>query len=101
MNTKDRIDFARHQPLFVVVGTMLFALAGVTAFSNLSVEALPELTDHAGHRYRAGPGGLRHRLRRGHNAGGSCCFGFGGGIAVLITPPAHQCTATGREDASG
>jgi cobalt-zinc-cadmium resistance protein CzcA len=39
------IHFALHQPLFVVLGTLLFALAGVVAFSNLSVEAFPDVTD--------------------------------------------------------
>lgn len=39
------IQFALHQPLFVVLGTLLFALAGVVAFSNLSVEAFPDVTD--------------------------------------------------------
>ncbi|MBA2965626.1 MULTISPECIES: efflux RND transporter permease subunit [Ramlibacter] len=39
------IHFALHQPLFVVLGTLLFALAGVIAFSNLSVEAFPDVTD--------------------------------------------------------
>ncbi|MBC5764055.1 efflux RND transporter permease subunit [Ramlibacter albus] len=39
------IHFAVHQPLFVVLGTLLFALAGVVAFSNLSVEAFPDVTD--------------------------------------------------------
>jgi cobalt-zinc-cadmium resistance protein CzcA len=39
------IDFALSQPLFIVLGTALFALAGVVAFSNLSVEAFPDVTD--------------------------------------------------------
>ncbi|MGZ5181343.1 MAG: efflux RND transporter permease subunit, partial [Ramlibacter sp.] len=39
------IHFALHQPLFVVLGTLLFAMAGVIAFSNLSVEAFPDVTD--------------------------------------------------------
>ena len=39
------IQFALHQPLFVVLGTLLFALSGVIAFSNLSVEAFPDVTD--------------------------------------------------------
>lgn len=39
------IHFALHQPLFVVLGTILFALAGGIAFTNLSVEAFPDVTD--------------------------------------------------------
>ncbi len=42
---KRLIHFALHQPLFVVLGTLLFALAGLFAFSNLSVEAFPDVTD--------------------------------------------------------
>src|SRR5689334_21806592 len=40
-----RIRWALTQPLFVVLGTLLFALAGVVAFENLSVEAFPDVTD--------------------------------------------------------
>src|SRR4051812_20171609 len=39
------VHFALSQPLFVVLGTLLFTLAGVVAFSNLSVEAFPDVTD--------------------------------------------------------
>ncbi len=39
------IQFALHQPLLVVLATLLFALAGAVAFSNLSVEAFPDVTD--------------------------------------------------------
>src|SRR4051812_12954249 len=39
------VHWALHQPLFVVLGTLLFALAGGIAFSNLSVEAFPDVTD--------------------------------------------------------
>ncbi len=42
---KRLIHFAVHQPLFVVIGTLLFALAGLVSFSNLSVEAFPDVTD--------------------------------------------------------
>ena len=42
---KRLIHAALHQPLFVVLGTLLFALAGVIAFQNLSVEAFPDVTD--------------------------------------------------------
>ncbi|MCZ8252839.1 MAG: CusA/CzcA family heavy metal efflux RND transporter [Hylemonella sp.] len=39
------IHYAVHQPLFIVLGTLLFALAGVIAFKSLSVEAFPDVTD--------------------------------------------------------
>ncbi|RYX93743.1 MAG: efflux RND transporter permease subunit [Comamonadaceae bacterium] len=39
------IHYALHQPLFIILGTLLFAMAGVIAFSNLSVEAFPDVTD--------------------------------------------------------
>lgn len=42
---KKLIHYALHQPLFIVLGTMLFALAGMFAFKNLSVEAFPDVTD--------------------------------------------------------
>jgi cobalt-zinc-cadmium resistance protein CzcA len=42
---KRLIQYALHQPLFIVLGTLLFIMAGVTAFKNLSVEAFPDVTD--------------------------------------------------------
>lgn len=39
------IQFALHQPLFVVLGTLLFAGSGLFAFLNLSVQAFPDVTD--------------------------------------------------------
>uniref|UniRef100_UPI0035B309A3 efflux RND transporter permease subunit n=1 Tax=Hylemonella sp. TaxID=2066020 RepID=UPI0035B309A3 len=39
------IHYAVHQPLFIVLGTLLFAMAGVIAFKSLSVEAFPDVTD--------------------------------------------------------
>lgn len=42
---KRLIHYAVHQPLFIILGTLLFALAGVIAFKNLSVEAFPDVTD--------------------------------------------------------
>ncbi|MBI2747000.1 MAG: efflux RND transporter permease subunit [Burkholderiales bacterium] len=39
------IQYAVHQPLFIVLGTLLFVMAGVIAFKNLSVEAFPDVTD--------------------------------------------------------
>ena len=42
---KRLIGYALTQPLFVVLGTLLFILAGVTAFRNLSVEAFPDVAD--------------------------------------------------------
>lgn len=42
---KRLIHFALHQPLLVVLGSVLFAIAGVLSFLNLSVEAFPDVTD--------------------------------------------------------
>ena len=42
---KKLIQYAIGQPLFIVLGTLLFAMAGVIAFKNLSVEAFPDVTD--------------------------------------------------------
>jgi cobalt-zinc-cadmium resistance protein CzcA len=42
---KRLIGFALNQPLMIILGTLLFAMAGVVAFSNLSVEAFPDVTD--------------------------------------------------------
>lgn len=42
---KRLIHYAVHQPLFIVLGTLLFVLAGVIAFKSLSVEAFPDVTD--------------------------------------------------------
>ncbi|MDZ4075383.1 MAG: CusA/CzcA family heavy metal efflux RND transporter [Hylemonella sp.] len=42
---KRLIQYAVHQPLFIVLGTLLFVLAGVFAFKSLSVEAFPDVTD--------------------------------------------------------
>ncbi len=42
---KKLIAYALHQPLFIVLGTLLFVMAGVFAFKNLSVEAFPDVTD--------------------------------------------------------
>ncbi len=42
---KKLIRFALYQPLFVVLGVLVFVLAGVFAFKNLSVEAFPDVTD--------------------------------------------------------
>lgn len=39
------IQYALTQPLIVVLATVLFALGGVVAFQNLSVEAFPDVTD--------------------------------------------------------
>lgn len=39
------IHYALHQPLFIVLGTLLFVMSGVIAFKNLSVEAFPDVTD--------------------------------------------------------
>ena len=42
---KRLIHYALHQPLFIVLGTLLFVMAGMIAFKNLSVEAFPDVTD--------------------------------------------------------
>ena len=42
---KKLIHYALNQPLFIVLGTLLFVMAGITAFKNLSVEAFPDVTD--------------------------------------------------------
>ena len=42
---KKLIAYALHQPLFIVLGTLLFVMSGVFAFKNLSVEAFPDVTD--------------------------------------------------------
>ncbi len=39
------IRYALTQPLFIILGTLLFVMAGVIAFKNLSVEAFPDVTD--------------------------------------------------------
>ena len=39
------IQFAINQPLFIMLGSLLFVLAGVFSFNNLSVEAFPDVTD--------------------------------------------------------
>jgi cobalt-zinc-cadmium resistance protein CzcA len=39
------VSFALYQPLFVVLGTLLFIGAGIAAFRNLPVEAFPDVTD--------------------------------------------------------
>jgi cobalt-zinc-cadmium resistance protein CzcA len=42
---KRLIHIALNQPLMVLMATLLFILAGVIAFKNLSVEAFPDVTD--------------------------------------------------------
>ena len=39
------IQYALFQPLFIVLGTLMFAMGGFIAFKNLSVEAFPDVTD--------------------------------------------------------
>jgi cobalt-zinc-cadmium resistance protein CzcA len=39
------VSFALHQPLFVVLGMVLFIGGGITAFKALPVEAFPDVTD--------------------------------------------------------
>ncbi|MFN5349111.1 MAG: efflux RND transporter permease subunit [Polaromonas sp.] len=42
---KKLIAYALHQPVFIILGTLIFVMAGVFAFKNLSVEAFPDVTD--------------------------------------------------------
>ena len=42
---KKLISYALHQPLIIVLAALLFVMAGVFAFKNLSVEAFPDVTD--------------------------------------------------------
>jgi heavy metal efflux system protein len=42
---KRLIQFALFQPLFVVLGILMFIMAGLFAYKNLSVEAFPDVTD--------------------------------------------------------
>ncbi len=39
------IRFSLNQPVLIVLAVLLFAMAGVVAFQNLSVEAFPDVTD--------------------------------------------------------
>jgi cobalt-zinc-cadmium resistance protein CzcA len=39
------VSFALYQPLFILLGVMLFVGAGALAFKNLPVEAFPDVTD--------------------------------------------------------
>ena len=39
------VSFALYQPLFVLLGTVLFIGAGIAAFNALPVEAFPDVTD--------------------------------------------------------
>ena len=39
------VSFALYQPLFIVLGTILFVGAGLIAFNRLPVEAFPDVTD--------------------------------------------------------
>jgi cobalt-zinc-cadmium resistance protein CzcA len=39
------VSFALYQPLFVVLGVIIFIGGGVIAFKNLPIEALPDVTD--------------------------------------------------------
>ena len=39
------IEYSLRQPLFVLLGTFMFTIAGVIAFLNLPVEAFPDVSD--------------------------------------------------------
>ena len=60
------VSFALHQPLFVVLGMVLFVGAGIAAFKALPIEAFPGRHRHAGQRHHALPG---PRGRGGRAAG--------------------------------
>jgi len=42
---KKLIHYALHQPVFIVLGTLLFVMSGIVAYKNLTVEAFPDVTD--------------------------------------------------------
>src|SRR3954470_24234745 len=42
---KKIVEFALRQPLFVILGTILFIGGGILAFKQLPVEAFPDVTD--------------------------------------------------------
>jgi heavy metal efflux system protein len=42
---KKLIQYALNQPLFIMLGILVFVVAGLFAFKNLSVEAFPDVTD--------------------------------------------------------
>ncbi len=42
---KKLIQYALQQPVFIVLGTLLFVMSGIFAFKNLTVEAFPDVTD--------------------------------------------------------
>src|SRR5881296_3152548 len=39
------ISFALHQPLFLILLSLLFIAAGIVSFQSLPVEAFPDVTD--------------------------------------------------------
>src|SRR5216684_4671183 len=39
------VSFSLFQPLFVILGTILFLIAGLIAFKSLPVEAFPDVSD--------------------------------------------------------
>ena len=39
------VDYALNQPLFVVLGLLLFIGGGIAAFRSLPIEAFPDVTD--------------------------------------------------------
>ncbi|NBT00943.1 MAG: efflux RND transporter permease subunit, partial [Betaproteobacteria bacterium] len=42
---KRLVDYALREPVFIILGILLFVFAGSIAFKNLSVEAFPDVTD--------------------------------------------------------
>jgi cobalt-zinc-cadmium resistance protein CzcA len=60
---KKIVSFALHQPLFVILGTILFIGGGIIAFKQLPVEAFPDVTDTQVTVITLFPGGRRRKLR--------------------------------------
>ena len=66
---KRLIQYALHQPLFIMLGTLLFAMAGVVRVQEPAGRGLPRRDRHPGHGDRAVPGPRRRRSREaGHAA---------------------------------
>ena len=42
---KRLVGFSLNQPVLILLAALIFVMAGVVAFQNLSVEAFPDVTD--------------------------------------------------------
>ena len=42
---KRLVGFSLNQPVLILLAALIFVIAGVVAFQNLSVEAFPDVTD--------------------------------------------------------